>query len=241
MAISEKSRDPSWSESRSSPEARRANLSVSPEGVKDPGILAGSGENSPGSLAFFDPATCCWRIPQGSLISEWDRSLETFPPSGTMRSGRLYRLARLARPIIGIGSGLLPTPMRSRSYVQRNPTGARRPRPTLFGLATTGKLWEVLEAFFRAGGRVATPRAADAGRGRWSSRPSAENGGQSISSRPLCEQIPGPLSPRLLEWLMGFPIDWSDTAPLETLSSPSVPSGSDALSHDTPEEKTDAG
>lgn len=51
---------------------------------------------------------------QGSLLeTKGDGSQDfsmTWPRSGTMRSGTVYRLPSLAPPITEIGSGLLPTP-----------------------------------------------------------------------------------------------------------------------------------
>ena len=47
------------------------------------------------------------------------------------------------------------------------------------------------------------------------------------------EDSPGPLNPTFLEWLMGFPIGWTESAPLETPSSCAIArlhSGSSATS-----------
>ena len=36
------------------------------------------------------------------------------------------------------------------------------------------------------------------------------------NSRPLSEKIGGKLNPQWVEWLMGWPIGWTDCEPLET-------------------------
>ena len=41
--------------------------------------------------------------------------------------------------------------------------------------------------------------------------------------RPLSEQIGGQLNPTWVEWLMGWPLGWSELKPLETGKSPCVP------------------
>ena len=58
--------------------------------------------------------------------------------------------------------------------------------------------------------RVATPTARDWRSGKASEATHAKN------SRPLSEQIGGSLNPTWVEWLMGWPIGWSDLKPLGT-------------------------
>lgn len=73
-------------------------------------MSAGSGPSLPAWWAKYDPASCSWKTPQVSLLSEWDESLETFPPSGTMLSGKLYPRHPLAPRTSVTGSGSWPTP-----------------------------------------------------------------------------------------------------------------------------------
>lgn len=56
---------------------------------------------------------------------------------------------------------------------------------------------------------LATPTARDWKSGKASDKTMARN------SRPLSEQIGGSLSPMWVEWLMAWPIGWSDLKPLE--------------------------
>ena len=59
-------------------------------------------------------------------------------------------------------------------------------------------------------GRVATPTARDSRSGKASDATHAKN------SRPLSEQIGGSLNPTWVEWLMQWPLGWTDLKPLGT-------------------------
>ncbi len=65
--------------------------------------------------------------------------------------------------------------------------------------------------------KCATPTARDWKSGKASEETHARN------SRPLSEQIGGSLNPTWVEWLMGWPLGWTDLKPLATAKSPSVP------------------
>src|ERR1043166_6962863 len=58
--------------------------------------VAHYGLSSPESLASYDLAMCLWRTSQLCLDGEWEEFSETWPRSGTMRSGTAYRLPTLA-------------------------------------------------------------------------------------------------------------------------------------------------
>jgi hypothetical protein len=58
--------------------------------------------------------------------------------------------------------------------------------------------------------KVATPTARDWRSGKASQATHDKN------SRPLSEQIGGSLNPTWVEWLMGWPLGWTDLKPLET-------------------------
>ncbi len=72
------------------------------------------------SLANYDPVSCSWRTSQSCLIMEWETFSDRFPRSGMMRNGTAFQLPTLAPLTSEIGSGLLPTPRKSRGYT--NPT-----------------------------------------------------------------------------------------------------------------------
>src|SRR5882724_12133256 len=71
---------------------------------------AAFGQNTPDLFASYDRATSSWRTSQACLVSGWEPFSETWPRSGMMRSGRLFRLPPLAPRISEIGSGWLATP-----------------------------------------------------------------------------------------------------------------------------------
>ena len=62
--------------------------------------------------------------------------------------------------------------------------------------------------------KVATPTARDWRSGKASQATHDKN------SRPLSEQIGGSLNPTWVEWLMGWPLGWTDLKPLETAKCP---------------------
>jgi hypothetical protein len=74
-----------------------------------------------GSFASFDPAMCLWRMCQRSLFEDLEECLETFPNSGLMRSGTLYRLGRLVPRIDVGGCFCWPTPTAHCAKGQKTP------------------------------------------------------------------------------------------------------------------------
>ena len=69
------------------------------------------------SFASADPDTSYWRTSQLCLLATegetWEQYSGSFPRSGTMRSGKLYRQTHWEPPTSEKGSGLLPTPLAS--------------------------------------------------------------------------------------------------------------------------------
>lgn len=62
------------------------------------------------SLAKLDPTTSSWKTFQHSLVEDSETFSETWPRSGTMRSGIAYLLPQLVPLTDETGYGLLPTP-----------------------------------------------------------------------------------------------------------------------------------
>ena len=182
------------------------------------------------SWAKFDPATCSWRTAQPSLLGDSDEFSPTWPRSGMTAGGLCWELPMSAPPISATGSGLwVPTPIATEWKAGSGKLGNRAPEKSAkAGLKLTefAKLWPtptVCGNYNRKGAsatsgdglatavlKVATPTARDWRSGKASQATHDRN------SRPLSEQIGGSLNPTWVEWLMGWPIGWTDLKPLET-------------------------
>ena len=161
-----------------------------------------------GWLAKYDPDSSLWRTAQCSLLEEEPESLQTLPRSGMTRAGLLWELPMLGRHTNATGSGLWPTPTASSNGPGKD---LNNPRGVQQGNAlATAVVWA-------ANGKFATPTARD-----WKSG-KAIQATMERNSRPLSEQIGGSLNPMWVEWLMGFPLGWTDLKPLEMDKSPCVP------------------
>ncbi|MBA3844028.1 MAG: hypothetical protein H0X39_15680 [Actinobacteria bacterium] len=93
------------------------------------------------------------------------------------------------------------------------------------------KRWPTPTATDAHGGRNATARRPTIPQGR------TNHNGITLNDAVLMEQNgwdtpkpsekgPGPLNPRWVEWLMGFPVGWLNSEPSATPSSPRSPSSS---------------
>ena len=196
------------------------------------------GDTWRGSLARFDPDTSSWKTAQRSLLEDSRESLVTWPRSGMTADGQCWELPTLERRTSGTGSGCVPngetfwhTPntngldggSNSRKALQKR----HWPTPTASAMPCEGtqrimrKKWlagelSLEEASAIAGrdvrkaqGKVpemkcATPTARD-----WKSG-KASDATMERNSRPLSEQIGGSLNPTWVEWLMGWPLGWTD-------------------------------
>lgn len=152
----------------------------------------GCGESSPASFARWDRATCSWKIPQLSLLGGSESFSETWPRWGMMRGGECLERMTPALGTGGTGSGLWPTPVAT--------DGSHGGRVTPSKGREGGNLVEAVSARM-----YPTPTTQDA----------ANNGGPSQSERntpPLNAVVGGTLNPDWVEWLMGWPVGWTDTA-----------------------------
>ena len=99
------------------------------------------GRKSPAWLARFDPVGSCWRTAQTCLGSTGDVTLaefsETWPRSGTMRSGTAYRLPPLTHPTSVIASGSSNSGRRCTGCQIRTIRGARGRAATSWGARST--------------------------------------------------------------------------------------------------------
>jgi hypothetical protein len=157
------------------------------------------GENSPEYLAKYDPCTHSLRTAQGSLHLDSTAYLQTLPRSGLMFNGVVYRQPKLAPTIGEIVCGLLPN---SRRPTYPTPTAtdalgggsAKLALLYLSGDRTTGAFVQGKLRDF-----VKLPRN-DISKSNKTARIVGDTG------------LPGQLSPDWDEWLMGFPVGWTDVS-----------------------------
>ena len=174
-------------------------------------------------FAEYDRGTRSWRTSQACLLTNTpDEFTETWPKAGLMLSGVAYPQPKQEPRIAVIDGGLLPTPTDVSKGGGSSRSGERiNETPTLQGMARKG-IWPTPHGFSKDGksngpsgnelgravNRFATPTVQDA----------ANNGGPSQYDRnslPLNAQVGGSLNPTWVEWLMGWPLGWTDLEPLE--------------------------
>ena len=161
------------------------------------------GANLPVSLASYDQDSLSWKTFQRCVFGGWIEYSETWPRSGMMLSGIAYQLKPSAPIIAGIGCSLLqqwPTPTVNGNY---NKKGLSKTSGD--GLATAVQKWP-------------TPTARDY---KDTGRPEmlakyAHKKRLACSVAASDTSKPGSLNPDWVEWLMGFPIGWTDLGALET-------------------------
>ena len=196
------------------------------------------GEKWRGSFTKYDPDSCSWKTHQCSLLGDLDEFLETWPQWGLMRNGECWEQQTLAQTIRGTESGLLPnnetffhTPCttgldggsNSRRALKKRleswPTpnawdGKRGPRSEE-NLRTKKHQVNLITAVKQAERErlLPTPNARD-----WKDGKTAGNRkspGLGVVAHQLDTQTGGQLNPTWVEWLMGWPLGWSELKPLE--------------------------
>ena len=196
------------------------------------GNALASGLNLLGSLARFDPASSSWKTPHSSLLGDSDGFSETWPRWGSMRSGVCWGRTMPELHTSENGSGYWPTPRATDgSHGGPNQRGSKGdlmlssavhqfPTPTATNTkanhmrgADKGKPREPRSYFL-------TPRATDTGKGEGSETFVKRMGDRTEDCfQSLPSQVGGQLNPPWVEWLMGWPIGWTDLKPLETARS----------------------
>jgi len=169
------------------------------------------GEKWHGWLAKYDHNLCLWKTPQCSLLEEEQESLETLPKWGMTVNGLLWEQPMLMPHTKETECGLSanwPTPVHSeaRQGLQIRREGKKG---TQTSLSTAVLTWP-------------TPRTKGmcGGSGSWD----LLNKNTTIEeARLMGAGNGGQLNPTWVEWLMGFPLGWTDLRPLEMLKYPSVP------------------
>ena len=169
-------------------------------------------EKSCVSLAWLDRNTCSWKTSQQSFITDWEPFSETWPRWGMTQGGSAYAHPMSERRITEIDGSLFATPNtldamppKSPEALHREATITRpgRSKPSNLRDQVTQKYWP-------------TPTAHLA---KEHNSPSEAN----RSTPSISSMIGGKLSPVWTEWLMGFPIGFTDSKDWVTRKSQSRP------------------
>jgi hypothetical protein len=183
-----------------------------------------------GSLARFDRVSLSWKTAQHSLLEDSGLSSVIWPRSGMTADGQCWVLPMSALRTSGIDFGLLgkwPTPTVCGNY---NRKGASKTSGD--GLATAVKKWPTPQASDNRPRATANSTARRIAIGKQVSleaavkfwpTPTAHNAKEGAfpaeytrNTPTLAAQAGGALNPKWVEWLMGWPLGWTDLKPLET-------------------------
>jgi hypothetical protein len=182
------------------------------------------------SLAKYDQDTFTWKIPQSSLLEDSTEFLGTWPRWGLMRDGVSYQRQTLVRHTKGTGYGLWATPAASDG--QRGGTITdKMTGQSLTQMVNTPSKWPTPQASDNKQRATAnsTVRRMELGKQisleaavKFWPTPTAHNAKEGAypaeftrNTPTLSAQAGGTLNPTWVEWLMGWPLEWTDLKPLE--------------------------
>ena len=195
------------------------------------------GEKWRASFTKYDPSSCSWKTHQCSLLGDLEGFSETWPQWGLMRDGECWEQRTLEQTIRGTESGLSPNGVDS--FHTPNTTG-------LDGGSNSRKaLKKKLEklptpcagdykskptsASWKAKGAINFSLANPEIQAKWTT-PTSHNAKECNSpsektrnTPTLAAQAGGKLNPMWVEWLMGWPLEWTDLKPLVTDKSHCAP------------------
>ena len=214
----------------SSQEATHANHSAPQESAEDQTTRDIYGPKCSEPLAFYDQELRSWRM--FGVITLWGLtvSLETLPTSGMTVSGRLFRRSPWVRHIAGSGSSAWPTPVSSSAMAENVDMVLERlesGRPYKSRLVEAVAMWptpttqevehpdltltDTRRRMSLDGMTSHSLNLADSVR-MWPT-PTAHPDNNEITleeKKAMQAGNGGRLNPMWVEWLMGFPLGWTD-------------------------------
>ncbi len=171
-----------------------------------------------GLWASYNHDSSSWKMSQLSLLEEDEKSQEPLPRFGMIVDGECYQLSTWERRTNENGGSSLPTPVTvdGGSYFNKSKSEGAANRPTL-GAMAKHDLWPTPTVY----GNHQTPKAGtNRGTGlstavkTWPT-PRVQSASGSGPSRignkaDLQTQAGGLLNPMWVEWLMGYPSEWTE-------------------------------
>jgi hypothetical protein len=202
---------------------------------------AASGLKCLGSLAKWDRDTSLWRTHQFSLLGDLEPFSETWPRWGMMRGGECWELLMPVRLTSENESGLWPTPCANETgekpekLMERMKKYGRTGSEVHMKLSTKVQMWPTPRSQDAKHGsctdyelsrdkgkdllhvaveRMRTWPTPVASMTKENQNPRTP--GTKGSQTTLAIEAGGSLNPTWVEWLMGWPLGWTDLKPLET-------------------------
>ena len=199
------------------------------------------GEKWQGSFTKYDQDTCSWKTHQCSLLGDLDEFLVTWPQWGLMRDGECWEQQTLEQTIRGTESGLSPNGVDS--FHTPNTTGLDGGSNSRKALKKKMNQWPTPIASGGGGGtNINNPRGIHQGNplasavklsmNKWPTPIASDNRDRGNMSNPSIQRrvaigkqimlsqsvhpTSGALNPTWVEWLMGWPLEWTDLNPLVT-------------------------
>ena len=157
---------------------------------------AGCGSTWQESLAKYDPSSSSWKTAHCLFQEDLPESSVILPKWGMMQDGECWERTMFQLPTKGTGSGSWPTPtVDDSSNVTRK----------------SGKFQSLTRKVM-----FPTPQANEDAAGTPNGKMQRMLGNcEEIRGKTAQEWAGGTLNPNWVEWLMGWPIGWTDLKPLE--------------------------
>ena len=195
------------------------------------------GEKWRGSFTKYNQDSHSWKTHQCSLLGDLDEFSGTWPQWGLMRDGECWEQQTLERTIREIGFGLSPNGVDS--FHTHNTTGLdggsnsrRALRKKMEKLPTpqaSDHITKKTSASWKAKGGVnfslsnpdiqamwPTPRSCSAMAATLTDKGDRFPNLETVVARMDKTTVGGKLNPMWVEWLMGWPLGWTDLKRLET-------------------------
>jgi hypothetical protein len=168
------------------------------------------GEKWRGSFTKYSLDTHSWKTHQCSLLGDLDEFSETWPQWGLMRDGECWEQRMLEQTIRGTESGLSPNGVDN--FHTPNTTGLDGGSNSRRALKKKIENWPtpVTRDYKDTGTQESMTRALN----------KRDSPGLALM---VGAATGGKLNPMWVEWLMGWPLGWTDLNPLETDKCHSVP------------------
>jgi hypothetical protein len=167
-------------------------------------------------LAYYDQSTQSWKTYEATFLSELMLYSEKWPVSGMTQNGDLYQRHPWELRTCESELSLWPTPTAVTRPMEGNVRMYRA--KVLTGQMSEAEAEAMLgKSVWEAQGKIErwpTPVASDAWTGSLKSSQQKEGSRHSVN---LPTAVGGSLNPMWVEWLMGFPLGWTDLEDSETL------------------------